>query len=169
MVAAQGLSAPTLAIAKAAGVSNGSLFVYFDTKAALLNELYVELKTEMGGAAVHGLPVNSDAQAQVRHMWDGWLHWATSFPEKRRTLAQLNVSDDITAESHQIANSGFVGIADLLERSRSVGPLRQAPLGFVLELVSALADATADAMIREPDHAEGHSRIAFDAVWRILA
>lgn len=168
VVAAQGLSAPTLAIAKAAGVSNGSLFVYFDTKVELLNELYVALKTEMGAAAVHGVPVDSDTQAQVRHMWDGWLRWATSFPEKRRALAQLDVSDDVTAESHRVASSGFAGIADLLERSRSAGPLRQAPLGFVFELISALADVTADAMIREPDDADGRSRIAFDAVWRIL-
>lgn len=169
VIATQGLSAPTLAIANAAGVSNGSLFVYFDTKAALLNELYVELKTDMGAAAVDRLPVGSEAQAKVRHMWNGWLHWATSFPEKRRTLAQLNVSDDVTAQSHQVANSGFAGIAELLEASRADGPMRQAPLGFLLQLVSALADATADAMIREPDHAESHSRIAFDAVWRILA
>lgn len=54
--ATRGLGAPTLAIAKAAGVSNGSLFVCFEKKAALVNELYVALKTEMGAAAVHGLP-----------------------------------------------------------------------------------------------------------------
>lgn len=72
VVAAQGLSAPTLAIAKAAGVSNGSLFVYFDAKAALLNELYVSLKTEMGTAAVDGLSVGSDpASAGPAHV--GWL------------------------------------------------------------------------------------------------
>jgi AcrR family transcriptional regulator len=33
---AEGLSAPTAGIAKAAGVANGSLFIYFETKADLL-------------------------------------------------------------------------------------------------------------------------------------
>lgn len=37
-----------------AGVSNGSLFVYFDTKSVLLNELYLALKTEMAAAATAG-------------------------------------------------------------------------------------------------------------------
>ena len=37
VIAAQGLSAPTAAIAKEAGVSNGSLFTYFETKADLLS------------------------------------------------------------------------------------------------------------------------------------
>lgn len=169
VIAVQGLGAATAVIAKEAGVSNGSLFVYFDTKAMLLNELYVALKVEMGAAAVDGLPVESDAREQVLHMWNQWLHWATSFPEKRRTLAQLEVSDDIAADSHRIVSSAFSGIADLLERSRVTGPMREAPLGFVLALTSAIADATIDAMIREPDRAETNGRIAFDAIWRMLA
>src|SRR5450755_2691979 len=83
VIAGQGLGAATAAIAKEAGVSNGSLFVYFDTKATLLNGLYVALKTEMGAAAVDGLPVESDAREQVLHLWNQWLGWATSFPQKR--------------------------------------------------------------------------------------
>jgi len=169
VIAVQGLGAPTAAIAREAGVSNGSLFGYFETKATLVNELYVSLRTEMGAAAVDGLPAEGDPREQVRHMWNQWLSWATSFPEKRRALAQLEVSDDITAESHQIASSAFRGIAVLLERSRANGPMREAPLGFVLALTNAVADATVDAIIREPDQAESHGRIAFDAIWRVLA
>jgi AcrR family transcriptional regulator len=168
VIAVQGLGAPTAAIAKEAGVSNGSLFVYFDTKATLFNELYVALKAEMGAAALDGLPAEGDAREQVRHMWNQWLSWATSFPEKRRTLAQLEVSDDITAESHQIGSSALRGIADLLERNRADGPMRAAPLGFILTLANAIGDATVDAMIREPDLAESYARTAFDALWRIL-
>jgi AcrR family transcriptional regulator len=168
-IAMHGLGAATAAIAKEAGVSNGSLFVYFDTKAALLNDLYVALKSDMCAAAVDGLPAERDAREQVHHMWNQWLRWATSFPDKRRALAQLEVSDDITADSRQIVHSAFGAIADLLERSRVNGPMREAPLGFVLALTSAVADATSDQMIREPDRAGTHARIAFDAVWRMLA
>ena len=56
VIASRGLAAATATIAKQAGVSNGSLFLYFDTKAMLLNELYVSLKTEMGAAAIAGSP-----------------------------------------------------------------------------------------------------------------
>ncbi len=169
VIAAQGLDAATATIAKEAGVSNGSLFGYFDTKATLLNELYVALKTEMGATAIKGLPVESDSREQVRHMWNQWLDWATSFPEKRRTLAQLQVSDDITAESHRIVRAGFSGMADLLERSRATGPMKDAPLHFVLTLTTAIADATIDAIIGDPEHADLNRQLAFDALWRILA
>lgn len=169
VIAEQGLGAATAAIAKEAGVSNGSLFVYFDTKTTLFNELYVALKTEMGAAAVAGLPLAGDPREQVLHMWTHWLQWATSFPEKRGALAHLGVSGEITVESHRTVSSALSGIADLLERSRAGGPMRQAPLSFVLTLTNAIAEAAIDVMIREPAQAETHSRIAFEAMWRILA
>ncbi len=169
VIAAQGLSAPTAIIAKEAGVSNGSLFTYFETKADLLNQLYMELKAEMAAAALDGLPTESDIRTQARHMWSHWLRWATSRPEKRRTLAHLGVSADITPESRQIAHRTMAGIARLLERSRENGPMRDAPLAFVLALMNALADATIDFMLHDPADADEHSKAAFDAVWRMLA
>lgn len=39
VIVKQGLSAPTAGIAKKAGVPNGSLFTYFETKADLFNRL----------------------------------------------------------------------------------------------------------------------------------
>lgn len=139
------------------------------SKAGLFNELYVGLKTGMGTAATAGLPTDGGLREQVLHMWNQWLHWATSSPEKRRTLAQLEVSGEITPETHQITSSAFDGIADLLERARVDGPMREAPRAFVLALTTAVADATVDAIIREPGRAEAGGRAAFDAVWRMLA
>jgi AcrR family transcriptional regulator len=169
VVADQGMSAPTAAIAREAGVSNGSLFVYFDTKSVLLNELYIALKTEMTTAATAGLAVDGEPRDQVRHLWTHWLRWATASPRTRRALAQLDVADDITDGTRQALKSAFSGIAELLDRSRAAGPMRDAPLGFVLSLATAIAETTIDAVIREPDQAESHSRTGFDAMWRVLA
>jgi AcrR family transcriptional regulator len=169
IIASQGLGAPTAMIAKEAGVSNGSLFTYFKTKADLLNQLYVELKTEMGAAALDGLPTENDIRNQVLHMWSHWLRWATSCPEKRRTLAHLLVSDEITAESHQTASDELAGIRKILDRSRENGPMRDASLSFVVALMSAMADATIDFMINDPANADKHCIAAFDALWRAIS
>jgi AcrR family transcriptional regulator len=169
VIASEGLGGTTAAIAKEAGVSNGSLFLYFETKATLLNELYIALKTEMGETAVAGLPSSGEPREQIRHMWTQWLRWATANPEKRRTLAQLEAADDVTAESHQIVRQAQRGMAELLERSRAGGPMQDVPLAFVVTLIGAIADATMDAVIREPAEAEARSEAAFEAVWRVLA
>ncbi|HWC20670.1 MAG TPA: TetR/AcrR family transcriptional regulator [Flexivirga sp.] len=169
VIATEGLTAPTAAIAKQAGVSNGSLFLYFDTKTTLFNELYVALKTEMGEAAVEGLPETGDARKRLRHLWTRWLRWATSNPEKRRALAQLEVADEVTAESHRLVRDTQRDMAELLETCREGGPVQDVPLSFVLILTGAIADATMDAMIREPGNADSHSATAFEAVWRVIA
>lgn len=169
VIASEGLGAATATIAKEAGVSNGSLFTYFTTKADLLNQLYVELKSEMASAALDGLPAEGNVRERMRHVWTNWLGWATSWPEKRRTLAHLGVSDDITQESHQTASRTMAGIAELLERSRESGPMRDAPLSFVAALMNSLADATTDFMIREPTKADEHGDAAFEALWRMIA
>jgi AcrR family transcriptional regulator len=169
VIAAQGLGAATAAIAKEAGVSNGSLFTYFDTKADLLNQLYLELKTEMAAAALGGLPADGDVREQLLSMCSGWLRWATVSPERRRTLAQLDVSDEITAATHAAASEGMTRIAEILERSRENGPMRDAPLAFVVVLASAVADATIDFTIRDPDNADAHASAGFEALWRMIA
>ncbi len=169
VIASQGVGAPTAAIAKEAGVSNGSLFTYFETKADLFNQLYVGLKAEMAAAALGGLRAEDEVRDQMRHVWGCWLRWAMACPQKRRTLAHLGVSDEITPESHRIAGETQAAITRLLERSRERGPMRDVPLGFVACLMSGLADATIDFMIRDPAHAEERGDAAFEALWRIVA
>ncbi|MEU3413806.1 TetR/AcrR family transcriptional regulator [Streptomyces sp. NPDC006658] len=167
IIAAQGLGAATAAIAKEAGVSNGSLFTYFDTKADLLNQLYLELKGEMGAAALGGLPA-ADARTQMLHVWSRWMDWATANPLKRRTLAQLQVSDEITASARESAHRTMTGIGEILERSRANGPMRDAPAALVFALSNALAEATIDYIIGDPDRADAHKQSGFDALWRMI-
>ena len=141
-----------------------------DRRAAILSAATRVIASQgLGAAAIAGLPAESEPRAQLLHMWTQWLRWATTNPEKRRALAQLEVSDDVTADSHQTVRQGFGSIAQLLERSRANGPMKDAPLSFVLTLTTAIAEATIDAMIREPAEAEAHSSVAFDAMWRALA
>ena len=167
VIAAQGLGAPTATIAKEAGVSNGSLFSYFDSKADLLNQLFVGLKRDMGSSALDGLP-HSEPLAQIAHLWSGWVRWASDHPEKRRALAQLSVSDEINENSRALGQQAMAGVADVLERARANGPMRDAPLALVAALMSALADTTVDFMIADPGNAGAHSATGFEAIHRIL-
>ena len=96
LIASEGLGAATMTIAKEAGVSIGSLFTYIETKVDLLNQLYLELKAEMASTAMTGLRKGAEPRDQLWSLWLHWVNWAVSYPEKRRALAQLGVSDQIT-------------------------------------------------------------------------
>jgi AcrR family transcriptional regulator len=168
VIATEGLGASTAAIAKEACVSHGSLFIYFSTKADLLNQLYVQLKEEAGRVALEGLPAQSTSREQLLHIWSRSLRWATCYPEKRRTLAHLSVSDEITVQSRESGHRALVGIAKLLERIRADGSMRDVSLAFIVALFSAHADTTIDFMIRDTTNADSHCHAAFNALWRML-
>jgi AcrR family transcriptional regulator len=168
VIAAQGLSAPTAVIAREAGVSNGSLFTYFETKADLFNQLYLELKTEMAIASLDGIAAQAPLREQFSRMWSNWMRWATSNPDKRRALALLTVSDDITPQTRAASHLPMAEIAGMLERARARGPLRDAPMDFAVALMNSLADATMDFMINDPAKAGEHRGTGFDALCRML-
>jgi AcrR family transcriptional regulator len=169
VIVTHGLSASTAMIAQEAGVANGSLFTYFETKVDLFNQLYLELKAEMASAAMEGLTAGAELRAQMFHVWSNWMGWAVSNAEKRRALAQLGVSDEISPASRAAGHRTMAVIAELLERTRAKGPLRNAPIGFVVAIMNSLAEATMDYMVQDPTHAKKHCKVGFDALWRVIA
>jgi AcrR family transcriptional regulator len=169
VIVSHGLSAPTAVIAQEAGVANGSLFTYFETKTDLFNQLYLELKAAMASAALDGFPAGPELREQLFHVWSNWMDWAVSNPEKRRALAQLGVSDEITPASRDAGHKTMAGIAELMERCRANGSMRKVPMAFVAAIMNSLAEATMDFMIHDPTHAKKHCKVGFDALWRVIA
>jgi AcrR family transcriptional regulator len=168
VIAAQGLSAPTAVIAREAGVANGSLFTYFDTKAALFSQLYLELKMGMAAASLEGVPAEAPLREQYSCAWTNWMRWATLNPGKRRALALLGVSDDVTPETRAAADQAMAEFGGMLDRARARGPMRDAPMDFVVAAVNSLAETTMDFMASDPDHADEHSRSGFAALRGML-
>lgn len=168
IIVKQGLSAPTMGIAKEAGVANGSLFTYFETKAELFNQLYLELKTEMAAGAMRNLPAKAELREQFFHIWRNWMDWAIRFPEKQRALAQLGVSDEITSMTREMGHTIMAPIAELMGRCRAEGPMRNVSRAFVGALMNSIAEATMDQMIHDPRNAKKHCGVGFDALWRMI-
>ncbi len=169
IIVVQGLGAPTAGIAKEAGVANGSLFTYFETKADLFNQLYLELKREIASMAMKDVPEGSELRNQFFHIWQNWTAWAVTSPEKRRALTQLSVSDEITPETRAAGHKMMAGIAELLGQIRAKGPMRKVPMSFVAGIMNSVAEATMDFMAQDPAGAKKHCKVGFEALWRIIA
>ncbi len=61
-----------------------------------------------------------------------WMNWAVSNPHKRRALAQLGVSEEISSETRAAGHKTMAPVAELLERGRANGPMQKAPMAFIL-------------------------------------
>jgi AcrR family transcriptional regulator len=169
IIVLQGLGAPTAGIAKEAGVANGSLFTYFETKTELFNHLYLAIKSEMAAAILNNYPAGAESRDEFFHVWRNWMDWALANPHKRKALAQLGVSDEIAAETRMAGHTMMMPIVEMLERARARGAMQTAPKGFVVALMNSVAEATIDFMAQDPEHAKKHSALGFDALWRMLS
>src|SRR5258705_11106670 len=112
--------APTSEISKQAGIAEGTLFTYFKSKDDLINALYREIKLELADAMMSGFPRKKGVRIRLRHVWDGYVNWGGTNREKRRVLAQLNVSGMLSTEPIEAGSAAFVElqntIRDALER-----------------------------------------------------
>ena len=169
VVAEQGLGAPTATIAKMAGVAEGTLFTYFATKDELLNRLYLELKSELSEAMVPPASKSSDAHTRLRLGWQQYVRWGVSYPQKRKVLAQLGVSDRITEQSKAAGMRAFTEINEMLQESVASGALRHRPPAFVGAIMASLAETTMDFMARDPAHADDYATSGFEAFWNAIA
>jgi AcrR family transcriptional regulator len=168
-IAKNGLGAATASIAKQAGIPNGSVFTYFETKQDLFNQLYTELKLELISVVREGWPEGSNLSAQFRHNWMQWTQWGAGFPDKRRTLAQLNVSDQLTNETRAAGMQEAEFTLDVIRRVSRNGVLKDRSPAFVFSLVETLASTTVDAMIRDPLHAADIQVAGMEAAWKAIS
>ncbi|MBR7952362.1 TetR/AcrR family transcriptional regulator [Burkholderia cenocepacia] len=169
-LAEDGASATTARIAKLAGVAEGTVFTYFETKDALLNALYLSLKAGLHEAMMTGFPEHAPAEQAVRHAWNGYVSWGVANPDGRRALQQLGVSGRID-DAHRAAGAeGFGGIGSLLrEQVGASGTLnRDEAHAFCSALFTSIAETAMESIARDPARADAYREAGFRAMWAVL-
>ncbi|MCA8020802.1 TetR/AcrR family transcriptional regulator [Burkholderia metallica] len=169
-LAEDGATATTARIARLAGVAEGTVFTYFETKDALLNALYLSLKAGMREAMMAGFPEHAPVEQAVRHAWNGYVSWGVADPDGRRALQQLNVSGRID-DAHRAAGAeGFGGINVLLrELVAASGALKpDEAYAFCAALFTSIAETAMESIARDPARADAYREAGFRALWAVL-
>lgn len=165
-VAVEGPSARTARIAKSAGVAEGSIFTYFPTKDALLNELYLALKREMGGAMLAGFQQRQDLPGRWEMIWNSYIDWSVGNDIKRRALRQLQVSETITPESRKRAFAAMETMATALFDGPEADIVRASSREFTAAVFEALAEMTIELIAKNPAEHDRLRRKGFASFWR---
>jgi len=166
--AEQGTSAPTARIAREAGVAEGTLFTYFESKDALLNELYLVIKDGLREAMLEGYPHRAAIHERARHVWMAYVNWGVAHPEGRKVMAQLMVSERVSDASKSEGSAPFGGVQDMLRQAMAKGVLRELSPAFVGALLSAMAETTIGFIEREPAEADRYREASFEAFWNAI-
>lgn len=164
--AERGLGAATSAISGAAGVAEGTLFIYFKTKDDLLNTLYREIKLELADAMMSDFPRKKSVQSRLQHIWDGFTQWGVLNPEQCRALTQLQISDRLTPESRAAGSAPFAEIETMAQDAISQHLLRDIPLEFISANMEAAAHTTMRFMASDPASADTYRTLGFEMFWK---
>lgn len=167
--AEQGLGAPTAKIAKGAGVAEGTLFNYFETKDELLNQLYLALKSALRDVMLPGFPKDQSIKARLHHTWRTYVDWGVAHPEKRKVMALLMMSDRVTPQSRLAGQEGYGELTAALQECVDSGLFRDQPADFTAAIMRSLAETTMDFMTLVPEQAERYCEAGFEAYWNAIA
>lgn len=162
LILGEGVGVSTAAIAKAAGVSNGTLFNAFATKQNLIDSIYLTAKTGMLDALSH----SGDAQFDQETMYCNWcdyLEWARRNPHHRRIMHLLLeaglVSFAMRATVDALSERHRLWITDALAR----GAIRGPNVDYIARLVFFHLDLVIDMALDGNDEA-----LAFDMLCRSI-
>ena len=93
LVARHGLHGASMsAIAKEAGVAQGTAYAHYQSKEQLLVAAYLELKREMGTAACADIDRTAAPHDRFIQVWLGIYHFLAEEPERAQFMLQLESS-----------------------------------------------------------------------------
>ncbi len=167
-IAEQGLRVPTSKIAKGAGVSEGSLFTYFETKETLLNELYLKLKVEALANMLDTYPVHAGLEVRARHVWDMYVSFGIAHPDQYKVMMQLSVSDSIWEQTKRLSIEGYEAIYAMIQEIFAYGALKDQPYEFGTALLLSLMNTTIEFIAQHPSEAERFRDAGFTAFWNAM-
>ncbi len=145
----RGFSGSTLPqIAKYAGVSAATVYLYFENKEGLANALFTEWKHRLIARTVAGLDLQAPPQAVFMAFWTGLLEFGREQPEAYLVMQDMLHSPYLSA-ANKTLDERFTG-----ETRRFLGRYRDEKilLPYSTELLEAFVAGAAGQLVRA--HAE---------------
>ncbi len=159
-------AAPTSVISKAAGIAEGSLFTYFKTKDALLDELYVTLRKEFS-RHLTDLPHGADARTRLRYIWDKFLDLGAAHPEQLKVLGELRASGRLFKENEE-PNFAVIEAMRATSEVAGMGGLSGLSPEYLVLMARAQMEITVEFINAHPESAASCREAGFQMVWRGL-
>jgi len=157
--------APTSAIARAAGVADGTLFTYFESKSELMDALYLDLRQRIGQALAE-VADDADPRVWLRAIWERYLRLGADHRDWMRVLAQLRAAGRLFKEDEP-EHPAILGVVDAVCRAAD-SDLHGLSAEYMVLALRAQAEATIEYIHAHPEQAENCRELGFRMLWRGL-
>lgn len=171
---AQGLAAASMdQVRQEAGVSNGSLYHHFPTKAQLADALYAHTLRGFHATLLNALTPRTPAQAGVKGLVRGYIQWVLAHPDEARLLNALRRSGEmaVRAQTGAANADGFGALARWVAARAEAGEMREMPFTLWMALVfSPVMALTPHWLAQAPPAVAPKVRAALEhAAWMAVA
>jgi len=166
LVAERGLHGASMAaVAAEAGVATGTAYVHYASKDDLLLAAYLELKADLGAAAVAALDPDAGPADRFAALWRGVHAFLAVEPERARFLLQVEASPMAAAAHERVMAAGDDPILAEAARADLAACLLPLPLEVLWDLGfgPAIRLAAADDPVSAADLA-----LVITACWRAV-
>ncbi|MCD4686599.1 MAG: TetR/AcrR family transcriptional regulator [Anaerolineae bacterium] len=130
-------------IAKAAGVSAGIIYHYFENKDALMLALYGRIKRRLGRAIVAGFAGDMPLRDGFRQILLTFLNFYMQRPHEAAFVEQFSNSPYMTPHLEAEFMDDYAPVLALIERAIREGVLKQMPFEMIAIFTSDVAMALA--------------------------
>jgi AcrR family transcriptional regulator len=111
-------------IAQEAKCGIGTMYNYFASKEDLINDLYVELKTNLFTAIFKDLDSNSSVKQQFIHAWKKLIDFAISNPLAYRFMEIFSHSPRISEKSRKEIEKLYLPVLEIYDRGKKEGIIK---------------------------------------------
>jgi len=121
-----------------AGVSNGSLYHHYPTKAQLAQALYAHTLRDFHASLLVAIDAKATAEAGVKGLVRAYTQWVVKHPERAQLLHKLRRESDMAdaAGDRNEANAeAFGALAQWFEQKVKAGEIRAMPFPVWMALV----------------------------------
>lgn len=139
LVISEGIhNTPMSKIAKKAGISVGTIYLYFKNKEDLIGKLYMDLKKRMG-EAIHKVDIkNLDTEAIFKAYWIGLYNYFSKDPKALQYMEQLRFSTYISAKQHEEAEIYYMPIINFFAEAMQMGKIKRMSIPIVASMQHAV-------------------------------
>jgi AcrR family transcriptional regulator len=121
LVARRGLhDTPISAIAREAGVAVGTAYLYFESKEALINALYLELVGDRDRASSEGADAEIPPRERLWRAWSSYARWHLENRDASNFIQQCEASGILTEETRsreiEMHEAGVASFAEAVRR-----------------------------------------------------
>jgi AcrR family transcriptional regulator len=134
---------PMSQIAKEADVGAGTIYRYFDSKEALINELFLELKRDFSQAMLAGFSEDDPPPVQFRNVWLKIVNYCIQHPKEMLFIEQYHNSPFLTPETEAETIQYLAPIYTYFQSAIEAGLMKALPFdmltAFTYDVAVALA------------------------------